>query len=58
MPQHRWKFVKKTINCDIYVDYANRKTRIVSPRYIYIHDGIYPDQDYESIKQFKRGRIE
>lgn len=41
----RWKYLTKTGEWTVYVDYRREKTKIDGSRYFYIHDGIYPYHD-------------
>lgn len=52
MTRHRWVHIGSTGLSDIFVDYSKRKTKVVSNRYIYIHDGIYPYHDPDYSRRF------
>lgn len=52
--RHRWKYVGRTRNANVYVDYSQRKTKIVTEQYEYIHDGIYPFHDYDNRRRYRR----
>lgn len=52
--RHNWKYIGKSGNARIYVDYSTKQTRIETEKRIYIHKGIYPFQSYEAIRRFKR----
>lgn len=54
MVTNRWKFIGKTNNAEIFVDYGQRKTKIVTNGWVYIHNGIYPFHNYDSTRRFKR----
>lgn len=53
MVRHNWKIIGQTGKAKIYVDYNKKKTKIISNKKVYIHQGIYPFHNYEPIRRFK-----
>lgn len=54
MSRHTWRYIGKTENANIMVDYNTKKTKIITKKHIYIHNGIYPFQNIEPTKKYKR----
>lgn len=54
MVRHRWKKVGETQYANIYVDYNKKKTKIVTSKFTYIHEGVYPFHNYDSVKRYRR----
>jgi len=54
MTRHNWTHIGKTLQSDIWVDYRARKTKITTPKYIYVHDGIYPYHEPMYTKKYVR----
>lgn len=51
--RHNWKYIKNTGKAQVYIDYRLRKTKVITKKWTYIHNGIYPDQEYENIRRYK-----
>lgn len=54
MTRHRWKYVMRTRNSEIFIDYNSRTTKVVGTRNIYYYDGVYPDIDYNTRRKYKK----
>ena len=54
MVRHNWKKVGTTQYANIYVDYARKKTKIETTKYVYVHEGVYPFHNYDAVKRYKK----
>lgn len=54
MVRYRWRYVGKTDKATIFVDYNQRKTKIVTFKNTYIHNGIYPFHDYDKRRRYHK----
>lgn len=54
MVRHNWRPVGKTNQANIYIDINKKKTKIMTKKYTYIHEGIYPFHNYDAIKRYKQ----
>lgn len=54
MVSHRWKFIGKTENATIFVDYRLNMTKIKAKQGTYYHDGIYPFHNPVAKRRFRR----
>ena len=50
-----WKFVGETPYATIFVNYTKKKTKVVTFKYTYYHDGIYPYHNPDYHKKFVNG---
>lgn len=54
MVTHKWKYIGKTNNSKIFVDYRHDITKIETIKYVYYHDGIYPYHNPDFKKRYKK----
>ena len=54
MVKNNWKWAGESDYATVYVDYRKRKTKVVTRKNIYIHEGVYPFHNPDYSRRMKR----